>query len=126
MKVEHSGWYKTRDGRLAEVVVTQTTSDRVLVGYIVGAGDYEVWNKAGDFIDPSKEHGYDLIEYLGKERPKQKKTVKMAPALIKEANCEYLVTTWLFQSEERAKNNVFNFVRWLIDTPMAIEVEVEE
>jgi len=125
MKVEHSGWYRTRDGRLAEVVISEYRGNHPVIGYIAGEdGGTRVWSIEGEwrlnFVSP-----VDLREYLGKERPKQKKTVKMAPALCKNAEGEYVITTWLYQSEERAKNNVFGFVRLLIDTH-SVEVEVEE
>jgi hypothetical protein len=123
MKVTESGWYRTRDGRLAEVVVSDFKHGRPVIGYIIGEGFYLQWALTGD-CDAVIDHADDLVEYLGKERPKQKKTVKMAPALFYFDGI-YGVSTHLYKSEQQAKSQLSIFVRWLIDTH-AVEVEVEE
>lgn len=126
MKVEHSGFYKIRDGRLAEVVMmpksTMTKAVGVIDGYLT-QGWLENGHADGDF-----SHPHDLIEYLGKERPKERKTVKMAPVLYIEDGDVYAISSSLYKSEESAREPYYkkSFIRWLIDTPMAIEVEVEE
>lgn len=120
MKVENSGWYHTRDGRLAEVVVGPK-----ICGYIVGTVTCPLfWAEDGE--GESLSHKADLIEYLGKERPKQKKTIKIAPALMISYG-KYCVTGNLYDSEDKAKADCGrHFVRWLVDTPYEISVEVEE
>lgn len=75
-KVEQSGWYRTRDGRLAEVVVTGLDSGRAVIGYIVDEDDAETWDRRGCYLNPNIDSEHDLIEYLGKERPREKKKHK--------------------------------------------------
>jgi hypothetical protein len=126
MKIEQSGWYRTRDGRLAEVVVSNLKIEFPVMGYIT-SGTKAAWNLNGQFsIDPITS-GYDLIEYLGKERPKERKTVKMAPAVTShDRSGFYQTTSYLYSSQEEAKNDCgITFVRWLIDSH-AVEVEVKE
>jgi hypothetical protein len=128
MKVEHSGWYRTRDGRLAEVVYNPRQNfgsfSRAAHGYIEGEGCTRMWAVDGHYCDyEGPSVGADLIEYLGKERPKQKKTVKMAPALVRGGH--YAVSNYFYESESKARTGCAGFVRWLIDTH-AVEVEVDE
>jgi hypothetical protein len=123
MKVEHSGFYKTRDKRLAECSFNQ--QNQSLHGYIEGSSGTYSWSKAGRCSGCNEM--CDVVEYLGKERPKERKTVKMAPALYCiRCDSRTFITPELYKSEQEAKNDIGKiFVRWLIDTPMAIEVEVE-
>lgn len=119
MKIEYSGFYKTQNGRIAEVVVGPK-----IVGYII---DHPVcplfWNCEGQ--GELSRGASDLVEYLGKERPK-KKTIKMAPVLFKDKGL-YSVGKELFSHKEYARACWGDeFVRWLIDTPYEIEIEVEE
>jgi hypothetical protein len=127
MKVEHSGWYRTKNGSLAEVLIGAR-----IFGHVVNLGVSPVfWTMEGASENCSSI--YNLIEYLGKERPKQRKTVKMAPALFKSCSLTnpgrkdgFFVTDQLYSSEEHARKDFpFSLVRWLIDTH-AIEVGVEE
>lgn len=126
-KVTESGWYRTRDGRDAEVVVNhnQNCAEPVL-GYVVGGSTTRLWNLDGKYYF-NHQSCLDLVEYLGKERPKQKKVVRMAPALLKYISGDYRISVWLYESEERAKEAQGGmFIRWLIDTPYAIDVEVPD
>jgi hypothetical protein len=131
MKVTKSGWYKTRDGRLAEVVMMPRSPLYKSVGVIDGYAS-QVWLENGE-LEQDKSHPLDLIEYLGKERPKQRKTVKMAPALFKSCSLTnpvrkdgFFVTDQLYSSEEHARKDFpFSLVRWLIDTH-SVTVEVDE
>jgi hypothetical protein len=124
MEVEHSGFYKTRGGDFAEVIINREGKPPV-VGYIVGFFN-GYWTLEGLWIDGEKS-GLDLIEYLGKERPKQRKTVKMAPALCQSVTGTRWLTDTIYASETQAKDdNAKSFVRWLIDTPYEISVEAEE
>jgi hypothetical protein len=79
-------------------------------------------------------HDYGTIEDLFADdwelvpepfQVKTVKTVKMAPALICYQGT-YHVTSSLDLSEKdaRSRHNDNDFVRWLIDTPYAIDVEV--
>ena len=122
MKVEQSGWYKTRDGRLAEVIMMPKSTLYKAIGVIDGDIS-RVWLENGQ-LDADLSHPNDLIEYLGKERPKERKTVKMAPALYKYTDGTYAVSSYMYKSESDAKVCA-GFVRWLIDTH-AVEVRVEE
>tara|TARA_R110000868_G_scaffold250282_3_gene506764 strand:- start:44 stop:400 length:357 start_codon:yes stop_codon:yes gene_type:complete len=80
-KVESSGWYRTRDGRLAEVVVSNLDSSRAVIGYIMDHDYSEEWGINGRYLDPYLDSKIDLIEYLGKERPKQPKKFKVKARL---------------------------------------------
>jgi hypothetical protein len=124
MKVEHSGFYKMRDGRLAEVVMMPKSPLYKSVGVIDGYAT-QVWLENGE-LEQDKSHPLDLVEYLGKERPKEKKTVKMAPALCKGPTETHWLTDNIYVSEEQAKDKCGScFVRWLIDTH-AVLVEIDE
>jgi len=126
MEVENSGWYRTRDGRLAEVVVHRSKrTSFCAVGFIEGDDESEGWTTEGLSII-YETCVNDLIQYLGKERPAERKTVKMAPALFCINGVTYGVTSSLYKSEQHAKSQLSDFVRWLIDTPMAVDVEVQE
>jgi hypothetical protein len=124
MKVEHSGFYKTRDGRLAEVVMMPRSPLYKSVGVIDGYAS-QVWLENGE-LEQDKSHPLDLVEYLGKERPKQRKTVKMAPALYKIIGGKFCISNLLFKSEnDAAEFCQREFVRWLIDTHSVL-VEIDE
>lgn len=129
-KVTESGWYRTRDGGLAECVVADFEMEFPVRGYISNF-NLCAWNVYGKSAR-DKERKYDLVEYLGKERPKQKKVVRMAPALILEdpedTGGYYSVSSEIYRSEESAKNDQGHdfFVRWLIDTPYELTVEINE
>jgi len=59
--------------------------------------------------------------------PKVRKTIKMAPALCEfEESNTYYIAYRLFRSEEEARKAHTNLVKWLIDTPYAIDVEIED
>lgn len=83
------------------------------------------------FLDPNSVYQpcdqsfYKYKKYSIYIEPKPKKIVRMAPALSKSSN-GYFITGTIFQSEEIAKERSTNFSKWLIDTPYAIEVEVDE
>jgi hypothetical protein len=126
MKVEQSGWYRTRDGRFAEVVVTKLEgSNYPVAGFIEDVSFRHSWARNGSIaFDSSVLDPTDLVEYLGKERPKERKTVKMAPALFY-AGGYYGVTPCLYKSEQCARSQASEFVRWLIDTH-SVTVEVDE
>lgn len=131
--VTESGWYRTRDGRLAEVVVLPfpTPSPYPVQGYVLATDCTGAvvahWLRDGTNGDTPRP--YDLVEYLGKERPKEKKVVRMAPALLKTGSSllySHEVSFELYDSQEKAKEDYpGQFVRWLIDTPYEISVEVE-
>lgn len=126
-KVTESGWYRTRDGRDAEVVVSEYKGTHPVIGHIAGEyGGTRSWTLQG-LWRPDTDAPVDLIEYLGKERPAQKKVVKMAPALtITTYDKIYAITDWLYSSEEKAReDNEEDFVRWLIDTH-SVDVEVPD
>ena len=126
MKVEQSGWYKTRDGRLAEVVVSPFEREFPVFGYVLGVDDC-TWTSCGEFDPDTKNGSLDLVEYLGKERPKERKTVRMAPALCREKDGSYFISTAIYEDSDMAEyQENRHFVRWLIDTPMAVDVEVQE
>lgn len=54
---------------------------------------------------------------------KQKKTIRMAPALIRQPECHNLIRLWpqsssfLFETKEQAKNN---FGDWFVQWPLTI------
>ena len=121
-KVEQSGWYETRDERIAEVVVNQDGGKFKVVGYVSGTTIIQTWQDNGHCM-LDIETPIDLIKYLGKERPKRKRVVKMAPVLCENLD-GFFISDQLFASEEKAKM-LSDFSRWLIDTH-AVEVEVEE
>lgn len=126
-KVTESGWYCTRDGREAEVIVFPTRQRFNVYGYIFPCPTSESWDEMGFYDAACRQHQNDLVEYLGKERPKQKKVVRMAPSLFRLESNRFGTSTWLYQSEEHARQaQGDSFVRWLIDTPLAIEVEVPD
>jgi len=131
MKVEQSGWYKTRDGRLAEVVVSDCVPNDFgtqypVTGYIVKSGKFS-WTLDGTHqVYGNESVNRDLVEYLGKERPKERKTVKMAPAFCSDSRGIH-ISRELFRSRKEADEALGPYVlRWLIDTPYEIEVEVDE
>ena len=128
-KVESSGWYRTRDGRYAEVVVNPKVNPRSVFGCVENEHGFRTWYINGHYHDyTAPAVSIDLVEYLGKERPKQKKVVRMAPALILEDDGGYhVISREIYPTEQAAKNDHGdNFVRWLIDTPYAVEVEVPD
>lgn len=120
-KVTESGWYRTRDGWDAEVVVN--SAGYGVTGYIHPLLLLQYWHSDGSHAMNSPVTDNDLVEYLGKERPKRKKTIKIAPALCENLD-GFFISDQLFESEEKARR-LCDFVRWLIGTPYAIEVEVE-
>lgn len=75
-KVESSGWYRTRDGKLAEVVVNLKCASLPVIGYVLDKTCGDFWRSNGHCCD-GRESPYDLVEYLGKERPKQPKKFKV-------------------------------------------------
>lgn len=122
-KVTESGWYRTSGGRDAEVVVnSEQKFVQPVIGYVVDGVVPQTWGRDGRMY---KNFGcsLDLIEYLGKERPRQKKVVKMAPALCENLD-GFFISDQLFDSEEKARK-LSDFSRWLIDTH-AVEVEVPD
>jgi hypothetical protein len=128
-KVEQSGFYRTRDGRDAEVVVRKTKNakpfDIVATGFIGedNSNSY-LWQLDGRYYNYNEDE-VDLIKYLGKERPKQKKVVRMAPVLCFNHQ-DYWLSDEFYESEMTARINQAFFVRWLIDTPYEISVEVPD
>jgi hypothetical protein len=59
------------------------------------------------------------------ELARHKKVVRMAPVLCHHRDRHYL-STLLFSTEEEAKKiEGFHFIKWLIDTPYAVDVEVD-
>jgi hypothetical protein len=59
----------------------------------------------------------------------QRKTIKIAPALHADGFDKdlYRISPYLYVSEEQARERTGKyFLRWLIDTPYAVEVEVSE
>jgi hypothetical protein len=95
-----------------------------VIGYILGESTVtRGWTRDGQ-LRISREDTLDLVEYLGKERPKQKKTVKMAPALVRYTSGHYAVSNYFYESESEARTCA-GFVCWLIDTH-SVTVEVDE
>ena len=126
-KVTQSGWYRTRDGRLAEVVCNPKGQDRPCLGYVENELSFRSWFVNGHYHDKFPSADADLVEYLGKERPKQKKVVRMAPSLLCDQRGYYLISDHIHDSEKKARDwYKETFVRWLIDTPYAIDVEVPD
>lgn len=82
-KVLESGWYRTRDGREAEVVVNLNGGKFKVVGYISGATIAQSWQDNGYCMLDIKTQG-DLVEYLGKERPKEPKKYKTTVVLYED------------------------------------------
>lgn len=78
-KVTESGWYRTRDGGLAECVVADFEMEFPVRGYISNFNPC-AWNVYGKSAR-DKERKYDLVEYLGKERPKE--PISVADYLVK-------------------------------------------
>ena len=71
------GFYRTRGGDLAEIL--QVDNPRLKSSYPVRGliGCYSVtWTIAGFASNTGPESQEDLIEFLGTEKPKEKKTVK--------------------------------------------------
>lgn len=71
MKIEQPGFYRTRHGRIAEVVgrVTSVPQTFPWVGLVNGVAVNGAcsWRDDGTYAsDPSKEDGRDLVAYLGK------------------------------------------------------------
>lgn len=80
-KVTESGWYRTRDGRDAEVVVFPTRQRFNVYGYIFPCPTSESWDEMGFYDAECRQHRNDLVEYLGKERPKEPKKYKTTVVL---------------------------------------------
>lgn len=123
-KVTESGWYRTRDGRLAEVLFNKYID--YVPGFFENSTILNQWDRDGRHAFPyTPVTDPDLVEYLGKERPKQNKVVRMAPALIKEGG-NYFVTGYVYHSAESANLHYpKEFIRWLIDSH-GIDVEVPD
>lgn len=65
-------------------------------------------------------------EFTEVKLAKQKKVVRMAPALVEYNKGHYCITETMFATNTEAEIiNKPHFRRWLIDTPYAIDVEVE-
>ncbi len=87
----------------------------------IDSKNHEFVDENGDNCRPYAINFKHLIEYV---EPKPK--VKMAPALIKSIadSKRYYVTSDLYASKDAAMNSHDKFfVKWLIDTPYAIEVD---
>ena len=70
------GFYRTRGNEIAEVV--QIMDPRLDDGYPARGflQGKTAWALTGDFLHPGNTTERDLIEYLGTEKPREKKMVK--------------------------------------------------
>ena len=68
------GFYRTRGGEIAEVV--QIMNARLEERFPARGLGAERWQLSGDYYDYGRKSCYDLIEFLGTEKPKEKKMVK--------------------------------------------------
>lgn len=120
------GYYRTRDGRIAKVA--GNNKDARLRHQVVGwlSDEMCAWHADGSYSSVTLRLGLSLVEYLGPELPKPKRKVKVAPALFQIVCNYYYITHQCFSSETEARSATTGFIRWLIDTPYALEVEVDE
>lgn len=69
-KVEQSGWYRTRDGSFAEVLFNKHID--YVPGFFENSTIMNQWDRNGRHAFPTTPvTDPDLVEYLGKERPKE-------------------------------------------------------
>lgn len=82
------GWYRTRDGELAEVLtITHPRLGKlwtVLGFYTTNGARQTTWDKAGQHGISGQESSFDLVTYLGTEKPKRK--VKRTVEVVRWAN----------------------------------------
>lgn len=131
-KVDKDGWYQCRNPEwVAHVVVAHDLMEWSVTGFIYhdnAAASVDLWHSDGRYLF-TEDNQKDLITYLGTERPKQKRKVKMAPALLSRGELGYWITDRLYESEEQIKSELQHsqskLIRWLIDTH-ALEVEVDD
>lgn len=122
MNIDKVGYYKTRKGSRVHVVGFSEVNTYPVIGVFVGSHSAPMmWTRQGEANIAVLNADNDLVEYIGE---RLKKKVKLAPALCHTFG-DYYVENSMYASENEAKRNK-TFVKWLIDTPYAIEVEVEE
>lgn len=124
IKLEEGKYYRTRGGDKAKCIAVSTQDHGEEYGALVISDDYAYprpYTVEGRYVSNEMEHFDDIIAEW-----KEKRTVKMAPALYQSAVGTYLSYKF-FESEEQARTyGSTSFVRWLIGTPYEIEVEVSE
>ncbi len=113
-------WQALLDGKtICNTYKKFKITDRTVFSSTINDNDWEECSLS--FVDYDQFHIYT--------EPKQKKIVRMAPALIL-ADGDYFVGGNLFSSEKSAINyharGSLKFIKWLIDTPYAVDVEVDD
>ena len=81
------GWYRTRDGGLAEVltIMHPRLEDEFPVnGFIRGDPEAEMWTFNGRAVRDDIQSQFDLITYLGTEKPKHR--VKRTAEVVRYVN----------------------------------------
>jgi len=100
------GWYRTRDGALAEVVQILDLNPRLTEQYpargLIGLRQEE-WTSAGSVFDDGYESSEDLITLLGAEKPGEKIMAKKT--LTRWANVYKRGPTACFTTKENAEES---------------------
>ncbi len=85
-------------------------------GFLVSEDDFSLYD-----MDGTRHTHMQLYK-------EPKKKVKMAPVLARLYGGELIISLTVYSSEQEARASCSDtfFIKWLIDTPYAIEVEVDE
>lgn len=124
IKLEEGKYYRTRGGDKAKCIAVSTQDHGEEYGALVISDDYAYprpYTVEGRYVANKVEHFDDIIAEW-----KEKRTVKMAPALYKLTSGALCISGLIFESEDDARQRCVDFIKWLIGTPYEIEVEVEE
>jgi len=113
-------WQALLDGKtICNTYKKFKITDRTVFSSAINDNDWEECSLS--FVGYNQFHIYTV--------PKQKKIIRMAPALSKVDSSiyKYRVEDYLYASEHEAKIECgHDFVKWLIDTPYAVDVEVDD